>query len=105
MGNWSSIHAKILEIVNDAQERDRIIIETIFSHIGKTIGMRDMDACKEGGDLDEVTEILAVIDKKGLCVGVYEKDKLCSMPITLDAERMNCVSRRMIEEGARIVEI
>ena len=89
MSNWSSIHKQILSVVEHATE-------------GKVIGLRQ-DALPD--EQEEVDAILAVIDKKHLSVGIYELDKLCSMPITLDAERMNATARRMMNDGARVVVI
>lgn len=102
MSNWSSIHKQILSVVEHATEGESIVIKTIYSHIGKVIGMRQ-DALPD--EQEEVDAILAVIDRKHLSVGIYELDKLCSMPITLDAERMNATARRMMNNGARVVDI
>lgn len=102
MSNWSSIHKQILFIVEHATEGESIVIRTIFSHVGKVIGMRQDTLSDEQ---EEVNAILAVIDKKHLSVGIYELDKLCSTPITLDAERMNATARRMMNNGARVVDI
>ena len=102
MSNWSSIHKQILSVVEHATEGESIVIRTIFSHIGKVIGMRQ-DALPD--EQEEGDAVLAVIDKKNLSVGIYELDKLCSMPITLDAERMNATARRMMNDGARVVVI
>jgi len=102
MSNWSSIHKQILFAVEHATDGETIVIKTIYSHIGKVIFYKQ-DTLPD--ERDEVDAILATIGRKHLTVGIYEIDKLCSMPITLDAERMNAVSRRMMNNGARVIEI
>lgn len=103
MSNWTSIHKQILTIVEYATEGESIVLRTIYSHIGAVIGRRDLTACVD--DREEVEEILALADKKNLCLAVYELEKLCSMPITLDAERSNCTARSLMLRGARVLDI
>lgn len=88
-----------------ATDGESIVIKTIYSHLGKVLILHDESARREGGDQQEVDEILAIVEKKHLHIGVYELDKLCSMPLTLDAERMNATARKMMNDGARVVEI
>lgn len=102
MSNWSTIYNQILTIVEHASYGESIVIKTFYSHIGRVIGLRQ-DAPLD--EKDEVEKIFALVDKKNLSLAVYEIDKLCSATITLDAERMSAKARKMMNDGARVVEI
>lgn len=103
MTGFESFYEKIKTAIEDCDSGKDIVVRTTYSGIAKTLGLHDF---AKSEDYHLVLGILDLVEEKGIKLGVYLKERLCSrVGLSLAEMRMNGVAERMMKAGASVIEI
>lgn len=102
MTGFEPYYKRILDEVKRCDPDTGLVIRTTYTAIAKTIGLHEW---AKSEDYHIILEIFDTADARGVKLGVYLKEKLCSAHLSLDEVKMNAKAERMVADGARVVEI
>jgi len=102
MSAWKSINNKVMCEIRNTPDGGSIVIRTIFTHLGKTLGLRIL----EDDDKEEAQEILSYAEMHNINIGVMLVNSSASNSrFGVDGVRMFSKARKMMNDGARVIEI